>query len=248
MELNTPLTPIIIPPNLSSMTNNTDKPIALVTGASRGIGAATAKALAAAGYHVVLLARSVRRLEKINDAIEADGGSATIMPLDLTELEQVDAIGPAILERFGRLGVLIGNAGMLGTLGPLHQAKPEEFDSIMTLNATANYRLIRTLDPLLRSAPKAHAIFVTAGIAKEAKAYWGPYSASKRALEALVSTYKAETLKTNITVELFDPGIVDTAMLRSVYTQGVPGAQDADIIAKNIVQLTNTEKNINKAA
>lgn len=237
-----------IPPNLLAMTQTNDKPIALVTGASRGIGAATAKALAAAGNHVILLARSVRKLEKIHDAIEEAGGSATIMPLDLSKLEEVDAMGPAILERFGRLDILIGNAGMLGTLGPLHQADPGQFNDIMTLNVTANFRLIRTLDPLLRTAPKAHAIFITSMMAEAGKAYWGPYSASKAALEALVKSYKAETQKTHITAELFDPGIVDTAMLREIYTQGVPDAQDVEKVAENIVQMTNVNKENSQAA
>lgn len=185
--------------------------VALITGASRGIGASVAKAYAAAGAHVVLVARTTGALEEIDDQIRADGGAATLMPLDLRDLEPLDKLGPTLAERFGRLDIFVGNAARLGTLSPLPHADPKEWQRVMDVNLTANMRLIRTLDPMLRASDAGRAIFVTSG-ASAGLAYWGAYAASKAGLECLARTYAAETLKTNLRVNIIDPGIVRTAL------------------------------------
>lgn len=185
--------------------------IALVTGASRGIGAAVAKAYAAAGAHVILLARTIGGLEEVDDAIRSEGGQATLLPQDLADLAALDALGPALAEKFGGLDILVGNAATLGTLGPLAHTKADEWQKVMDVNVNANFRLIRTLDPLLQASDAGRALFVTSGAAS-GLAYWGAYAASKAALETIARTYAAETRKTNIRVNLIDPGIVRTHM------------------------------------
>lgn len=199
--------------------------LALVTGASRGIGAAVAKAYAKAGAHVILSARTVGALEAVDDEIRAAGGQATIMPVDLLDMDKVDAMGAAIHERFGKLDIFVGNAGMLGTLGPLAQTKKDVWDKTMALNVTANFRLIRTLHPLLIESDAGRVIFVTSGMGNEhIEAYWGVYGASKAALSSMVKTYATETEKTAIRVNLVRPGVVQTAMLTKAYPGGYPGA------------------------
>ncbi len=191
--------------------------IALVTGASRGIGAAVAKAYASAGAHVVLLARTVGGLEETNDAIQAAGGAATIMPADLQDLDKIDALGPTLHQHFGALDIVVGNAAFLGTNGPLAHASVKEWQISMDVNLHANFRLIRTLDPLLQRSSAGRAIFVTSGVTAEPRAYWGQYAISKAALEMLVKTYAAETVQTAIRVNLIDPGRVRTAMRAKAY-------------------------------
>ena len=186
--------------------------IALVTGASRGIGYATALALAKAGAHIVALARTVGGLEELDDAIKALGGSATLVPLDLKDYAGIDRLGPALHERFGRLDVLVGNAGILGALSPLDHVETKVWDDIMAVNVTANWRLIRALDRLLRSSDAGRVVFVSSGVAALALAYWGPYAVSKAALEALARTYAAETVSTAVRVNLFNPGPTRTRM------------------------------------
>ncbi|ADZ70840.1 SDR family NAD(P)-dependent oxidoreductase [Polymorphum gilvum] len=187
--------------------------IAVVTGASRGIGYFVARALGAAGAHVVALARTVGGLEELDDEIRAAGGPApTLVPLDLTDYDGIDRLGAALYERFGRLDVLIGNAGILGTLSPLGHVDIKTWDQVMAINVTANWRLIRSLDPLLRRSDAGRAVFLSSGAAQKCKAYWGPYSVSKAAVEALVRTYAAETLQTPIKANLVNPGPMRTAM------------------------------------
>ena len=188
--------------------------VALITGASRGIGAAVARRFAAEGAQVILTARTVAGLEEVDDAIRrADGGgaTATLVPMDLTQAEEIDALGPSIAERFGRLDILVGNAGTLGTMTPAHQIRPAEWDQVIALNLTANWRLIRALDPLLRVADAGRAMFVTSGVAG-GRAYWGTYAVSKTALEALVVTWAQETAKTALRINLINPGAVRTGM------------------------------------
>ncbi len=186
---------------------------AFITGASRGIGAAVAKAYAKAGAHVVLAARTVGGLQETDDAIRAAGGQATLMPLDLLKPDTLDPLGPALLDRFGGLDILVGNAGMLGTLGPVAHGDPKEWERVMTLNMTANFRLIRTLDPLLRRSDAGRAIFVSTGEHVTAgTAYWSAYGVSKAALETLALTYAQEVLQTPMKVNVIDPGRVRTAM------------------------------------
>lgn len=186
---------------------------ALVTGASRGIGAAVAKAYARAGAHVILLARTVGGLEETDDAIRAAGGKATIMPADLADLDKLDALGPTLLQHIGGLDIFVGNAGYLATLGPLAHASVKEWDISLTVNLSANFRLIRTLDPLLRRSSAGRAIFVSTGEGPTGgRAYWGVYGVSKAGLEALAGTYADETRQTDMRVNIVDPGGVRTAM------------------------------------
>lgn len=187
--------------------------IALITGASKGIGAAVAKAYAKAGAHVVLIARDTKKLETVDDEIREAGGQATLMPLDLLRLDDLDKLGPTLQERFGKLDIFVGNAGLLGTLGPLPEISPREFQHVMDTNVTANFRLIRTLDPMLRASDAGRAIFVSTGAGVvQGRAYWGTYALSKAALESMARVYAAETVKTNLRVNIIDPGAVRTDM------------------------------------
>ena len=200
--------------------------VALVTGASRGIGAAVGKAYAKAGAHVVLTARNTAALEQIDDEIRTAGGSATLLPLDLLDHDKIDTLGPALAEKFGRLDIFVGNAGMLGALTPLGHVQAKEWDRVIDLNLNANFRLVRTLDPLLRASDAGRVIFVTSGAAEGFRAYWGAYAVSKAGLEALARSYKAETEKTNLRVNLVDPGRVRTKMRAEAY----PG-EDPEMLA-----------------
>jgi len=191
--------------------------VALITGASRGIGEAVAKAYARAGAHVVLVARNTRALEALDDQIKAEGGTATLIPLDLLDFAKVDTLGPALAEKFGRLDIFVGNAGMLGTLGPLGHADAKEWDQVVGLNLTANFRLIRTLDPLLRASDAGRVIFVSSAAAEGYRAYWGAYAATKAALESLARTYKSETEQTSLRVNIVDPGKTRTKMRAAAY-------------------------------
>lgn len=186
--------------------------VAVVTGASRGIGYATALELAKAGAHVVAVARTVGGLEELDDAIKAAGGSATLVPVDLRDFPAVDRLGAAIGERWGKLDILVGNAGMLGPLSPLGHIDPKAFDEVMAINVTANWRLIRSLDPLLQASEAGRALFVSSGAAHKAMAYWGPYSVSKAGLQALVMTYAMENMNTKLRVNLVNPGPLRTRM------------------------------------
>lgn len=191
--------------------------IALITGGSRGIGAAAAKELARQGAHVILIARTIGGLEAVDDEIKALGGKATLMPLDLFKLDELDALGPTLYQHFPKLDIFIGNAAMLGTLAPLGHIKPDEFQRVMDLNVTANYRLVRTLDPLLKASDNGRVVFVTSGITQDYKAYWGEYAVSKAALEALAKVYAAECANSNVKVNIIDPGRVRTAMRAQAY-------------------------------
>jgi NAD(P)-dependent dehydrogenase (short-subunit alcohol dehydrogenase family) len=186
--------------------------IALVTGASRGIGAAIARALGAAGAHVVAVARTVGGLEELDDAIRAAGGSATLVPLDLKDTPGIDRLAAALNERYHRLDVLVGNAGILGPTSPLGHVEPKAWDDTLAVNVTANWHLIRAMDPLLRACDAGRAVFLTSGAASSAKAYRGPYSVTKAALDVLARTYAAETAKTPVRVNLFNPGPTRTRM------------------------------------
>ncbi|MFI5010717.1 MAG: SDR family NAD(P)-dependent oxidoreductase [Hyphomicrobiales bacterium] len=186
--------------------------VVLVTGASRGIGRAAALALARAGCHVIALARTVGGLEELDDAIKRDGGSATLVPADLADFQALDRLGAAIAKRWGRLDAFIGNAGLLGPITPLGHVEPDAWERVMAVNVTANWRLLRALDASLRAAPDGRVVLVSSGAAASCLAYWGPYSVSKAALEALARTYAAETATTPIRVMLLNPGPLRTAM------------------------------------
>jgi NAD(P)-dependent dehydrogenase (short-subunit alcohol dehydrogenase family) len=186
--------------------------IALVTGASRGIGAAVAKSLAAKGAHVIALARTTGGLEELDDEIKKLGGTATLVPADIRKFDDLDRMGQALYERFRKLDILVGNAGQLGALSPLPHVDQKAWDEVIAVNVTANYRLLRSLDMLLRGADAARAVFITSGAANKATAYWGPYAVSKAAMDMLVRTYAAEVSTTNMKVNLFNPGPVRTRM------------------------------------
>ncbi len=187
--------------------------IGLITGASQGIGAAVAKAYAKAGAHVILIARNKKNLEKVDDEIRSNGGQATLLPLDLQDLDSIDKIGPVIAQRFGKLDIFVGNAGLLGTLMPVHQISTTEFDRVLNVNLSANFRLIKTLDPVLKAADNARVIFVSTGPGvTKGRAYWGTYAISKSALETMAMVYADETRQTNMRVNILDPNTVRTDM------------------------------------
>ena len=190
-----------------------DRRIVLVTGASRGIGRAAALELAKAGNHVIATARSEKALTKLDDEIQAAAGHpATLIPLDLRDMNAIDRLASALLERFGRLDGLLGNAGVLGTLGPLENISPAAFQETLDVNFTSNWRLIRAVHPLLRMSAAGRALFVTSGIVPRPRAFWGVYGATKAALETMIACYADEVEKTPIRVNLFDPGAVRTEM------------------------------------
>jgi NAD(P)-dependent dehydrogenase (short-subunit alcohol dehydrogenase family) len=192
--------------------------IALVTGASRGIGRAIARRLAREGAHVLLLARKRKSLEAVDDEIKAEGGKASLIPLDLEDGKKIDTLGPSLYERFGRLDIFVGNAGILGGLRPLTHIPSDVWERVLAVNLTANWRLIRTLDPLLRRAPAGRVVFVTSSrVAAHGRAYWAPYSVSKAALETLAKTYASETADSAIKVNLVDPGATATSMRAEAY-------------------------------
>lgn len=186
--------------------------IALVTGASRGIGAAVAKRFAREGAHVILTARTIGGLEETDDAIRAGGGSSSIVPLNLRDFDKIDSLAAELYARYKKLDILVGNAAVLGDLTPLTHAGDAMWQEVIDVNLTANWRLIRAMDPLLRQAEKGRALFVTSGITNGATPYWGPYAVSKAALEMLVETYNLEAQSTSVRAHLIDPGVVRTTM------------------------------------
>jgi NAD(P)-dependent dehydrogenase (short-subunit alcohol dehydrogenase family) len=199
-----------MPPNLSNR-------IAVVTGASRGIGYATARALAKAGAHIVAVARTQGGLEELDDEIRKDGGSATLVPLSMTDSDGVARLGAALHERHGRIDILVGNAGVAGPSSPLGHIDLKPWNDVIAVNLTANFQLIRCMEPLLRNSDAGRAVFITAGSAQKAPGYRGPYAASKAALETLVRVWAAETASTPIRVNLFSPGPIRTRMRGIVF-------------------------------
>lgn len=192
--------------------------LALVTGASRGIGAAIARRYAAEGAQLILVARSTGGLEEVDDAVtQISGKSATLVPLDLTDMDAIDHMGAALFERFGRLDVLVGNAGILGTVGPIHQATVNEWQDVIDLNLTSQWRLLRTCDPLIRASDAGRVIFVSSGAAQGKRPFWSSYAVSKAGLEMMVRTYAAENEKTHIRANCIDPGAVRTSMRATAY-------------------------------
>ena len=216
----------------------TTQRVALVTGASRGIGYACARALALTGAHVILVARTVGGLEEADDEVRKAGGSATLVPLDLKDVSAIDRLGAAIFERWGRLDALIGNAGVLGAMTPLTHLKPKDWDELLAVNVTANWRLIRSLDPLLRRSEAGRAVFISSSAARRHTAFWGGYAVTKAALETLVLTYAEECNGTNVKVNLFNPGGTRTAMRAKAFPgedpETLPSPAD---VAPKIVEL-----------
>jgi NAD(P)-dependent dehydrogenase (short-subunit alcohol dehydrogenase family) len=205
--------------------------IALITGASRGIGAAVAERFAGEGAHVVLAARTVGGLEELDDRIRAAGGSATLVPLDLRDFIKIDELAAALYQRYGRLDILIGNAAEFGTFSPLGHIDPQQWGEIIDLDLTANWRLIRAMDPLLRLAPAGRAIFVTSRLARDALPYYGPYAVAKAGLETMIRIYAGEVARTAVRANLIDPGIVRTRLRAAIF----PGENPAGLPAPESV-------------
>src|SRR5207244_3618371 len=201
--------------------------IALVTGATRGIGAAVAERLAREGAHLVLTGRTVGGLEETDDRVRAAGGSATLVAFDLREFIKIDELAAALYERYGGLDILIGNAGEFGVFSPLGHIDPVLWSEVVDLNLTANWRLIRAMDPLLRAAEHGRAVFVTTALAREALPYYGPYAVSKAGLEAMVRIYAGEVARTRVRVNLIDPGPLRTRLRARIF----PG-EDASKLAE----------------
>ena len=225
--------------NETSTTGRLAGRLALITGASRGIGRAVAKRFAAEGAHLILVARTKGALEELDDEIRAAGhAQPTLLPLNLRQFDQIDAMGASIHQRFGKLDILVGNAGVLGSLSPIGHIQPKTWQEVIDVNLTANYRLIRSLDPLLRLSDAGRAIFVTSGVARADFAYFGAYAVSKAGLEKLVKTYAAEITKTPVRANLLDPGVVRTSMR----AQAFPGEDplqhpEPDAITETVVRL-----------
>lgn len=221
--------------------------IALVTGASRGIGYHIAKQMAAAGAHVIAVARTVGGLEELDDEIKAERartgrGEATLVPLDLTDMQGIDRLGGAINDRWGKLDILVANAGVLGVIAPIGHVEAKVFEKVMAVNVTATWRLIRAVDPLLRLSDAGRAILLSSGAAHSAGAFWGPYAASKAAVEALGRSWADETRNMKLKVNCVDPGRTRTAMR----AQAAPGEDPATLphpseIAANILPLASPE-------
>ncbi|MBX5188885.1 SDR family NAD(P)-dependent oxidoreductase [Rhizobium sp. NZLR3b] len=221
------------------MNINLEGKIALVTGASRGIGYFTALELAKAGAYVIACARTVGGLEDLDDAIKAVGGTATLVPFDLADMNAIDALGGSIFERWGKLDILVANAGVLGVISPIGHIEAKVFEKVMTINVTATWRLIRSVDPLLTRSDAGRAVILSSGAAHKCRPFWGAYSASKAAVEALARTWAGESQSTPLRITSVDPGATRTAMR----AQAVPGEDPQTLphpseIAKAILPLT----------
>lgn len=217
--------------------------LALVTGASRGIGAATAEALAAAGAHVILVARTASALEEVEERIHQAGGTATIAPLDLTDGESIGKLAGAVAERWEKLDVLVLNAAMLGSLTPVQDIDPKEYSRLLSLNLLANQALIAAFDPLLRKAEKADVVALTSSVGSEPRAFWGAYGSSKAALETLLGAYSDETAYTGrIRVHIIDPGATRTRMRALAFPGEEPeSVKPPKVVAQAILDRVTTD-------
>jgi len=220
------------------MTQRLEGRTALITGASRGIGASIAKAYAKEGAHVILLARTIGGLEEVDDQIKAQGGNATLMPIDLLKLDDLNNLGPTIAEHFGKLDIFVGNAGLLGSLGPVAMSDPKLWHKVFNVNVHANYQLIRTLDPLLRGSDAGRAIFVTSSVAQKVVPNWGAYAASKAALEQMVKTYATEVSHSPLKVNIIDPGATRTDMRAEAFPGEDPASlKDTNDLVEDFIRL-----------
>jgi len=225
------------------MTKRFEGQLALVTGASRGIGAATAKALAAEGAHVILTARTAGALEQVEEAIHATGGTATIAPLDLIETDSIARLASAVAERWGTLDILVLNAATLGSLSAVQAIDPKEFAKVMTLNVSAQQALIAAFDSALRKSARARVVGVTSKVGRQPRAFWGAYGASKAAFETLIQAYGEEVEGiSNIRVALLDPGATRTAMRERAYPGEDPASvKPPEVVADKIVELVASD-------
>ena len=212
--------------------------LALITGASRGIGAATAEALAAAGAHTILVARTSSALEEVEERIHNAGGSATIAPLDLTDGENIGKLAGAVAERWQKLDIVVLNAAMLGSLSPVQDIDPKEYSRLLSLNLLANQALIAAFDPLLKNADRADVVALTSSVAEEPRAFWGAYASSKAALETLLGTYADETeYLGRLRVHIVDPGATRTRMRALAFPGEEPeSVKPPEVVARSIVE------------
>lgn len=192
--------------------NKLQRKIALITGATRGIGYAVAKRFAMEGSHIIAIGRSKAGLEDLDDEIKSMGGTATLVQLDLADFDKIEILAKNIAQRFGQIDILVGNAGILGEITPMPHTTPSEWDKVIAVNLTANFHLIRCFDVLLKASQNPRAMFVTSGVTNGVHPYWGAYLVSKAGLENLVETYAAENVKTNLKINLIDPSAVRTRM------------------------------------
>lgn len=223
-----------------------DGKLALVTGASRGIGYFLAKELGRRGAHVIAVARTVGGLEELDDEIKAMGGTATLVPLDLTDMPAIDRLGGSIHERWGKLDIMVANAGVLGTISPIGHMEAKVFDKVMAINVSSVWRLIRTTDPLLKLSDAGRAILLSSGVAHTARAYWGPYAASKAAVEVMARSWAEENKQTRLRINCVNPGATRTAMR----AQAVPGEDPETLptpaeVAAKIALLCDPALNVN---
>ena len=218
--------------------------LALVTGASRGIGAATAEALAAAGAHVILVARTSSALEEVEDRIHDAGGTATIAPIDLTEGESIGKLAVAVAERWEKLDVLVLNAAMLGSLTPVQDIDPKEYSRLLSLNLLANQALIAAFDPLLKRAEQADVVALTSSVGAEPRAFWGAYGSSKAALETLLGAYADETeFSGRLRVHIVDPGATRTRMRALAFPGEEPeSVKPPEVVAQAILDRLTSDK------
>src|SRR6201994_2245299 len=214
-----------------SLTNR----IALVTGASRGIGYATARALAKQGAHIIAVARTQGGLEELDDEIRKDGGSATLVPLSVTDSDGIARLGAALHERHGKIDILVGNAGVAGPSSPLGHIDLKPWNDVVAVNITANFQLIRCMEPLLRKSDAGRAVFITSGAANKATGYLGPYATSKAALETLARVWAQETASTPLRVNLFNPGPIRTRMRAAVFPGEDPMTLDTPEQAAELI-------------
>ncbi len=213
--------------------------LALVTGASRGIGAATAEALAEAGAHVILTARGTSALEQVEERIHAAGGSATIAPMDLNDHDNIGKLAQAVAERWGNLDILVLNAAMLGSLSPVEHLDPKELEKVFRLNVLASQALISAFDPLLRRSDKAEVIGVTSSVGKQPRAFWGGYGASKAAFDTMLGAYADETAHAGrLRVQIVDPGATRTRMRQLAF----PGEEPASVKGPEVVAAAIVER------
>lgn len=214
--------------------------IALITGASRGIGRAVALRFAKEGAHVILVARTIAALEEVDDEIQAIGGQATLVPMNLREFDKIDQMGQALYDRFGKIDILVGNAGVLGDVTPMAHLKVKMWNEVMDVNVTANWRLIRSMEPLLKQSDAGRAIFLSSGTTKGPRAYWAAYAVSKAALENMAQTWAMELAKTNVKVNLIDPGATRTRMRAQAYPGEDPQTlKDPEALTDLFVELAS---------
>lgn len=221
--------------------------IALVTGASRGIGRAVALRFAQEGAHLILSARTQGALEELDDEIvDISGDNATLVPVDLTDFTSIDQMGAAVFDRFKRLDVLVGNAALLTPLSPMAQINPKDWERVMALNVTANYRLLRSFDPLLKMSDAGRAIFVSSTVTQGVWPYWGAYGVSKAALETMVRTYASENMKTAINANIINPGPTRTSMRTIAYPGEDPESiKPPEDVAEHFVKLAEPSCTLN---